>query len=43
VQASEPEDRKILMKQFAAEREAAKSRILTIGNQLLPQHETARQ
>lgn len=40
-EAAEPEDRKRLIKQFAFERDAAKSRILEIGNQLLP--ESARQ
>jgi hypothetical protein len=37
LQAAEPEDRKRLIKQFAVERDAAKSRILEIGNQLLPE------
>lgn len=39
LQAGDPDERKRLMKQFAAEREAAKGRILAIGNQLLPQQE----
>lgn len=34
-QVADAEDRRQLMKQFAAEREAAKARILEVGNQLL--------
>lgn len=42
-QAGDPDERKSLMKRFAAERESAKTRILAIGNQLLPQQEGAGQ
>lgn len=39
LQAADGEERKRLLKRFTAEREAAKARILAIGNQLLPPHE----
>jgi hypothetical protein len=38
-QAGDGDERKHLMKTFAAEREAAKTRILAIGNQLVPHQE----
>lgn len=35
LQVADPQERRELMKQFAAERESAKARILEVGNQLL--------
>jgi UDP-N-acetylglucosamine enolpyruvyl transferase len=40
-QVVDVEERKRLMRQFAAEREAAKARILQVGNQLLTQTKPA--
>jgi hypothetical protein len=41
LQVVDVEERKRLMRQYAAEREAAKARILQVGNQLLTQTKPA--